>query len=129
MLLIDDFQFLQGKSMTQEFYHTFNSLVDAKRQIVIAADVPPAQLDAIDQRMRSRLMGGLVVDIELPELDLRREILAAPARRSRGAAIRRSASSHDVVEFIANKVHGGGRELEGALNRVIAHPAVHPCAA
>ena len=73
--------------MTQEFCHTFNSLVDAKRQIVIAADVPPAQLDAIDQRMRSRLMGGLVVDIELPELDLRREILARPPRRTGARAI------------------------------------------
>src|SRR4029078_2262486 len=76
VLLIDDFQFLQGKVMTQEFYHTFSSLVDAKRQIVVAADVPPAQLDSIDQRMRSRLMGGLVVDIELPDLELRRDILA-----------------------------------------------------
>ena len=120
VLLIDDFQFLQGKSMTQEFYHTFNSLVDAKRQIVIAADAPPAQLDAIDQRMRSRLMGGLVVDIELPELDLRREILA---RRLAEVAKRdpQIRVDPDVVEFIANKVQGGGRELEGALNRVIAH--------
>jgi chromosomal replication initiator protein len=120
VLLIDDFQFLQGKSMTQEFYHTFNSLVDAKRQIVIAADAPPAQLDAIDQRMRSRLMGGLVVDIELPELDLRREILA---RRLAEVAARDPMIrvDPDVVEFIANKVQGGGRELEGALNRVIAH--------
>lgn len=120
VLLIDDFQFLQGKSMTQEFYHTFNSLVDAKRQIVIAADAPPAQLDAIDQRMRSRLMGGLVVDIELPELDLRREILA---RRLAEVAARdpQIRVDPDVVEFIANKVQGGGRELEGALNRVIAH--------
>lgn len=120
VLLIDDFQFLQGKSMTQEFYHTFNSLVDAKRQIVIAADVPPAQLDAIDSRMRSRLMGGLVVDIELPELDLRREILARRladlARRDPNIQI-----DGDVVEFIANKVQGGGREIEGALNRVVAH--------
>lgn len=120
VLLIDDFQFLQGKSMTQEFYHTFNSLVDAKRQIVIAADAPPAQLDAIDQRMRSRLMGGLVVDIELPELDLRREILARRLVEvaGRDPQIR---VDPDVVEFIANKVQGGGRELEGALNRVIAH--------
>jgi chromosomal replication initiator protein len=120
VLLIDDFQFLQGKSMTQEFYHTFNSLVDAKRQIVIAADAPPAQLDAIDQRMRSRLMGGLVVDIELPELELRREILAHRLAQvaARDPVIR---VDPDVVEFIANKVQGGGRELEGALNRVIAH--------
>jgi chromosomal replication initiator protein len=120
VLLIDDFQFLQGKVMTQEFYHTFSSLVDAKRQIVLAADVPPAQLDSIDQRMRSRLMGGLVVDIELPELDLRREILAVKVAEivKRDPAMQ---ISSEVVEFIANKVTGSGRELEGALNRVIAH--------
>jgi chromosomal replication initiator protein len=120
VLLIDDFQFLQGKVMTQEFYHTFSSLVDAKRQIVVAADVPPAQLDSIDQRMRSRLMGGLVVDIELPDLELRREILAVKV----ADLLRRDPSmeiSPDVIEFIANKVTGSGRELEGALNRVIAH--------
>jgi chromosomal replication initiator protein len=120
VLLIDDFQFLQGKVMTQEFYHTFSSLVDAKRQIVVAADVPPAQLDSIDQRMRSRLMGGLVVDIELPELELRREILAIKvaelAKRDPATQI-----SAEVIEFIANKVTSSGRELEGALNRVVAH--------
>ncbi len=120
VLLIDDFQFLQGKVMTQEFYHTFSSLVDAKRQIVVAADVPPSQLDSIDQRMRSRLMGGLVVDIELPDLELRREILAVKVaellRRDPAVQI-----STDVIEFIANKMTGSGRELEGALNRVIAH--------
>jgi chromosomal replication initiator protein len=120
VLLIDDFQFLQGKVMTQEFYHTFSSLVDAKRQIVLAADVPPAQLDSIDQRMRSRLMGGLVVDIELPELELRRDILAVKVAEM----LKRDPSvqiSPDVIEFIANKVTGSGRELEGALHRVVAH--------
>jgi chromosomal replication initiator protein len=66
VLLIDDFQFLQGKTMQQEFCNAFNSLVDSRRQVIVAADVPPAQLDSIDLRMRSRLMGGLVVDIELP---------------------------------------------------------------
>ncbi|MGI9462446.1 MAG: DnaA ATPase domain-containing protein, partial [Aestuariivirgaceae bacterium] len=74
VLLIDDFQFLQGKSMQQEFCHTFNSLVDSKRQVIIAADVPPSQLESIDQRMRSRFAGGLVVDIDTPELELRRQI-------------------------------------------------------
>ena len=81
VLLIDDFQFLQGKTMQQEFCHTFNSLVDSKRQVIVAADVPPSQLDTIDQRMRSRLMGGLVVDIELPDLELRRKIVARPLCR------------------------------------------------
>jgi chromosomal replication initiator protein len=120
VLLIDDFQFLQGKSMQQEFCHTFNSLVDNKRQVIVAADVPPVQLESIDQRMRSRLTGGLVVDIELPDLDLRFHILETRLR----AAQNRDPSlvvGTDVLEFIANKVTGGGRELEGALNRVIAN--------
>jgi chromosomal replication initiator protein len=120
VLLIDDFQFLQGKTMQQEFCHTFNSLVDAKRQVIIAADVPPAQLDTIDQRMRSRLMGGLVVDIELPDLELRRQILDNRLRLAR----RQYPSvevAPEVLEFIANTCVGGGRELEGALNKMIAH--------
>ena len=120
VLLIDDFQFLQGKAMQQEFCHAFNSLVDARRQVVIAADVPPAQLDAIDMRMRSRLMGGLVVDIELPDLELRRRILqsrlASLQLRDPGLTI-----ADDVLEFIANRVTGGGREIEGALNRILAY--------
>lgn len=119
VLLIDDFQFLQGKTMQQEFCHTFNSLVDAKRQVIVAADVPPAQLESIDQRMRSRLAGGLVVDIELPDLELRRSILHT---RLQGARQRQPGLHvpEDVIEFIANRITGGGRELEGALNRVIA---------
>ena len=120
VLLIDDFQFLQGKAMQQEFCHTFNSLVDSKRQVVVAADVPPGQLDSIDQRMRSRLMGGLCVDIELPDLELKRAILAqklaALQRREPAFAV-----EPDVVEFIANAVTGGGREIEGALIRIAAH--------
>jgi chromosomal replication initiator protein len=120
VLLIDDFQFLQGKTMQAEFCHTFNSLVDAKRQVVVAADLPPAQLDTIDQRMRSRLMGGLVVDIEMPELELRRAILASRmgemAKKNPGFSL-----SEEVAEFIANKVTGGGREIEGALNRIAAY--------
>lgn len=120
VLLIDDFQFLQGKTMQAEFCHTFNSLVDAKRQVVVAADLPPAQLDTIDQRMRSRLMGGLVVDIEMPELELRRAILASRmgemAKKNPGFSL-----SEEVAEFIANKITGGGREIEGALNRIVAY--------
>ena len=120
VLLIDDFQFLQGKTMQQEFCYAFNSLVDARRQVIVAADVPPAQLDTIDQRMRSRLMGGLVVDIELPDLDLRRAIV-----QSRYASLRLRDPAvnipEDVIEFIANRITGSGRELEGALNRVMAY--------
>jgi len=120
VLLIDDFQFLQGKTMQQEFCNAFNSLVDSRRQVIVAADVPPAQLDAIDQRMRSRLMGGLVVDIELPDLDTRRRILQSRYH----TMLKRDPSvviPEDVLEFIANRVTGTGRELEGALNRIAAY--------
>ena len=119
VLLIDDFQFLQGKTMQQEFCHTFNSLVDSKRQVIVAADVPPSQLECLEQRMRSRLAGGLVVDIETPDLDLRRNILKArlaDASRHDPAIV----IPDDVVEFLANRITGGGRELEGALIRVVA---------
>jgi chromosomal replication initiator protein len=120
VLLIDDFQFLQGKTMQQEFCHTFNSLVDSRRQVVVAADVPPAQLDSIDQRMRSRFIGGLVVDVEMPDLDLRRKIV-----HSRYVAMNARDPSviipDDVLEFIASCMQGGGREIEGALNRIVAY--------
>jgi chromosomal replication initiator protein len=119
VLLIDDFQFLQGKTMQQEFCHTFNSLVDSKRQVIVAADVPPSQLETLEPRMRSRLAGGLVVGIETPDVDLRRSILktrlADAARHDPAIMI-----PDEVVEFLANRITGGGRELEGALIRVVA---------
>lgn len=120
VLLIDDFQFLQGKSMQQEFCHTFNSLVDSQRQVIVAADTPPAQLESIDGRMRSRLAGGLVVDIEAAEYELRLDIL----RNRITDAVKRDNSfglTDQVVEFIAQRIQGGGRELDGALKRVWAH--------
>ncbi len=120
VLLIDDFQFLQGKTMQQEFCNAFNSLVDSRRQVIVAADVPPAQLDSIDLRMRSRLMGGLVVDIELPDLETRRRIL-----KSRYETMLKRDSSvvipDEVLEFVASRITGSGRELEGALNRITAY--------
>ena len=120
VLLIDDFQFLQGKTMQQEFCNAFNGLVDSRRQVIVAADVPPAQLDSIDQRMRSRLMGGLVVDIELPDLETRRRILQSryELMQKRDPAV---LIPDDVLEFIANRITGTGRELEGALNRIAAY--------
>ena len=120
VLLIDDFQFLQGKTMQQEFFHSFNALVDQRRQIVIAADVPPGQLDTIDQRMRSRIMGGLVIDIESPDEELRRKIV----RARYGLMLARDPQQtvpEEVLDMIAERTQGGGRELEGALNRIIAY--------
>lgn len=120
LLLIDDFQFLHGRASQQEFCHAFNTLVDSRRQVVIAADAPPAQLEGIDQRMRSRILGGLIVDIEAPDEDLRRRILAM-----RYQQLLAKDSSHaiapDILDLIAQKVVGGGRELEGALNRILAY--------
>jgi chromosomal replication initiator protein len=120
VLLIDDFQFLQGKAIQQEFCHAFNALVDQRRQVVIAADVPPSQLDAIDQRMRSRMMGGLVIDIEAPDEELRHKITKV---RYEQMLARDPAQTlpQDVLELIAERTMGGGRELEGALNRIIAY--------
>ena len=120
VLLIDDFQFLQGKTMQQEFCNAFNALVDSRRQVIVAADVPPAQLDSIDMRMRSRLMGGLVVDIELPDLETRRRILQSRYQTmlKRDPAV---LIPDEVLEFIATRVTGSGRELEGALNRIAAY--------
>jgi chromosomal replication initiator protein len=120
VLLIDDFQFLQGKTMLQEFSHTFNALVDQRRQVVIAADVPPSQLDGIDQRMRSRMMGGLVIDIEAPDEELRRKIVQGRYEQlvARDPAHR---LPDDVLNLIAMRTVGGGRELEGALNRIMAY--------
>jgi chromosomal replication initiator protein len=120
VLLIDDFQFLQGKAIQQEFCHAFNSLVDQRRQVVIAADVPPAQLDAIDSRMRSRMMGGLVIDIESPDEELRRKIVKA---RHDQMLLRDPTQVvlPSVLDLIAERTPGGGRELEGALNRIVAY--------
>jgi chromosomal replication initiator protein len=120
VLLIDDFQFLQGKAIQQEFCHAFNSLVDQRRQVVIAADVPPSQLDAVDQRMRSRMMGGLVVDIELPDEALRCKIVRARHEQMLQRDPTQSVPV-EVLDLIAERTTGGGRELEGALNRVIAY--------
>ncbi|MCA0431713.1 MAG: chromosomal replication initiator protein DnaA [Proteobacteria bacterium] len=120
VLLIDDFQFLQGRAIQQEFCHSFNSLVDQRRQVVVAADVPPSQLDTIDQRMRSRLMGGLVVDIEAPDQALRRQILQAryDLMRARDPNL---ALPDEILDLVAERVTGSGRELEGALNKLFAH--------
>jgi chromosomal replication initiator protein len=120
VLLIDDFQFLQGKATQQEFCHAFNSLVDQRRQVVVAADVPPVQLEAIDQRMRSRLMGGLVIDIETPDETLRRKIVGSRY----DVMTARDPSQQlppEILDLIANRISGSCRELEGALNRVIAY--------
>ena len=120
VLVIDDLQFLQGKSTQAEFCHTLNALIDSGRQVVIASDRPPSDLESLDERMRSRLAGGLVVEMGVLGEELRLEIL-----KSRVAAARLHHAGFDVpasvLVFIAKAVTHNGRDLEGALNRLLAH--------
>ncbi len=116
LLMIDDVQFISGKESTQEeFFHTFNALVDNNRQIVISADKLPSDLEGIEERMRSRLGWGLVADLHPTTYELRMGILEAKAERN-GVPIPRK-----VMEFLAHKITSNIRELEGALNRITAN--------
>ena len=116
VLMIDDVQFIAGKDSTQEeFFHTFNALIDQQKQIILSADKSPTDLSGIEDRLKSRLSWGLVADIHPSTYELRLGILQAKAEK---------ASMHvpeNVVEFLAHKINSNIRELEGALNRVIAH--------
>ena len=117
MLLIDDVQFIAGKDSTQEeFFHTFNALVDQNRQIVISADRSPSDLENIEERIRSRLGWGLVADLHPTDYELRLGILAAKAEASGADAV-----PPRVLEFLAHRITSNVRELEGALNRVLAY--------
>ncbi|MDR3440448.1 chromosomal replication initiator protein DnaA [Telmatospirillum sp.] len=116
VLMIDDVQFIGGKDSTQEeFFHTFNSLVDQGRQIIISADKSPSDLQGMEERLRSRLGCGLVADIHATTYELRLGILGAKAEQL-GVEVPRK-----VAEFLAHKITSNVRELEGALNRVVAH--------
>jgi chromosomal replication initiator protein len=115
VLMIDDFQFISGKDSTQEeFFHTFNALVDRNRQIVISADKSPNDLEGIEERMRSRLGWGLVADLHPTTYELRVGILQSKAE---GLEIE---IPQKVFEYLAHKITSNVRELEGALNRIVA---------
>ena len=116
VLMIDDLQFLIGKDGTQEeFFHTFNALVDAGKQIIVSADKSPSDLSGIEDRLRTRLGCGMVADVHATTYELRLAILEAKAARA-GADV-----PGKVQEFLAQKITSNVRELEGALNRLIAH--------
>jgi len=115
ILLIDDIQFLQGKDSTQEaFFHTFNTLHDHNKQVVVTSDLPPKQLTGFEDRMRSRFEWGLITDVQAPDLETRIAILRKKAANDRIDV------SDDVMEYMASKVSSNIRELEGALIRVTA---------
>lgn len=115
VLLIDDIQFLEGKTQTQEeFFHTFNTLHNANKQIVLTSDRPPKRLEALEDRLRNRFEWGLITDVQPPDIETRIAILR------KKAAMERLTAPPDVLEFIASKIQTNIRELEGALIRVTA---------
>jgi chromosomal replication initiator protein len=119
VLMIDDLQFLIGKDNTQEeFFHTFNALVDAGKQIVVSADKSPSDLNGLEDRLRTRLGCGMVADLHATTFELRFSILEAKAARA-GALV-----PSKVMEFLAHKITTNVRELEGSLNRLLAHAAL-----
>jgi chromosomal replication initiator protein len=116
LLMIDDVQFIGGKDSTQEeFFHTFNALVDQNRQVVVSADKSPSDLEGMEERLRSRLGWGLVADIHPTTYELRLGILQAKADQQKADI------PSKVLEFLAHKIVANVRELEGALTRLVAH--------
>ncbi len=120
LLIIDDMQFLHGKQVQQEFCHTVNSLIDGARQVVVAADRPPVELETLDERVRSRLASGLLAEISAPDLALRRAIVERRIEAARQMAPAFEVPE-EVIDFIVRNVTTSGRDLEGAVTRLVGH--------
>ena len=126
IFIIDDIQFANGKeAMQEEFFHTFNALIERGAQIVISADRPPSNLDRIQERIRSRMSGGLVIDIQPPDLDLRIKILKSKYEEIKTNFKENYNVSEDVFKFLASEVTSSIREMVGALNRVLAFSKIN----
>ncbi len=126
IFIIDDIQFVSGKeSLQEEFFHTFNSLMEKGSQIIISADRSPMKLDRVQERIKSRLSGGLVVDIETPDLELKTKIIKKKIEEIQNQFKENINLTDEVISFIANESKTNIRELIGVLNRVIAFSRVH----
>ncbi|MBB4093673.1 chromosomal replication initiator protein [Ochrobactrum pecoris] len=125
LLVIDDMQFLQGKSIQHEFCHLLNTLLDSAKQVVVAADRAPSELESLDVRVRSRLQGGVALEVAAPDYDMRVEML----RRRLAAAQAEDSSltiSEEILSHVARTVTGSGRELEGAFNQLLFRQSFEP---
>ena len=126
VFIIDDIQFISGKeSLQEEFFHTFNSLMDKGSQIIISSDRSPMKLERIQERIKSRLAGGLVVDIETPDVDLKVKIIRKKIEEIQSQFKENINLNEEVISFIASESKTNIRELIGVLNRVIAFSRVH----
>ena len=135
IFIIDDIQFVNGKeAMQEEFFHTFNALIERGSQIVISSDRPPSNLDRIQERIRSRMSGGLVIDIQPPDLNLRIKILKSKFEEIKMNFKENYELNDDVFKFLASEVTSSIREMVGALNRILAFskintksPSIYEC--
>jgi len=126
VFIIDDIQFIRGKEgLQEEFFHTFNSLIDKTSQIIISADRAPMKLDRVQERIKSRLSGGLVVDIDTPDLDLKIKIIKKRLEDIQNQFKENSNISEEVINFIASESKTNIRELIGVLNRVVTFSRIH----
>ena len=135
IFIIDDIQFANGKeAMQEEFFHTFNALIERGSQVVISSDRPPSNLDKIQERIRSRMAGGLVIDIQPPDLELRIKILKRKFEEIKINFKENYDLSEEVFKFLASEITSSIREMVGALNRILAFskintksPNIHEC--
>ena len=126
ILLIDDIQFISGKeAMQEEFFHTFNALLDKGSQIIVSADRAPNKLSRIQERIKSRFSGGLVVDIQTPALELRKKIFQKKNEELNALYSEQLQVSREIQDFISNEITGSVRELVGAINRVVSFSRIY----
>jgi len=126
ILLIDDIQFMNGKeALQEEFFHTFNALLEKGSQIIISADRPPNKLSKIQERIKSRFSGGLVIDIQQPDYDLRYKIIKVKTEELKKYYSGQINISDEIQKFISTEVKNSIRELVGALNRIVSFSRIY----